>query len=151
IQVDTHQLDTAAAQLELFGKDVDRKLEPARAGFQKLGDDAERETGKVVRGMKNVSDSSDIASQKMFDFGRAGIQPMNALIGIAVAAGIALAPLIAFTAGLAATLAMLTLVVGGLGLMGVGIIALAEHAHNWAESSKALETAQKGLNTATNA
>src|SRR5215813_2953043 len=94
VDFDGSELDRGEVQMELFGREVGRKLGPASDAFDKLGNDAERATSRVTKGLKDVGDQSDKSGQSLFDFGRAGVQPMNALIGLAVAAGIALAPLI---------------------------------------------------------
>jgi hypothetical protein len=149
IDVDDQQLIFAEGQLEMFGKNVGRHLDPADQALKKLGDDAERETGRVVKGMDDVAKSSDNAKTKLLDFGAAGVQPMNALIGLGVALGVVLAPLLAYTAGLAGALALGGLVLGGMGILGAGVIALAEHYNNWAEAAKNVTTAQKAVTTAT--
>lgn len=149
VDFDGSELDRGEVQMELFGREVGRKLDPASGAFDRLGNDAERATSRVSTGMKNMGDSTDKANQSLLDLGRAGVQPMNALIGLAVALGIALTPLLAYTAGLTAALAVGGLVVGGMGLLGAAVVALAAHYGNWAEANKTLTAAQASLKTVT--
>lgn len=151
VNVDTSQLREAEVQMEMFGKTVGHSTDSASASVKKMGDDIDREAKKASKGLKDVGDQSDKSSTQLLDLGRAGVQPANALIGLGVALGVLMTPLLAYTAGLAAALALGAVVVGGLAALGVGVIALADHYGKWAEAAKTLTTAQANLVTATKA
>lgn len=148
VNFDGHELDEGAVQMELFGSGAERRLAPARTALTKLGDDAEDSGKKVTRSLKEVGDESEKSKFQLLDLGRAGVQPANALVAVGVAAAIALAPLIAYTAGLAAALTMGALVVGGMAILGAGVIALAANFKGWGDASKNVQDAQQKLATA---
>lgn len=133
------------AELEAFADTAEKKIEPARRSLRGLGDDADGSGKKVTRALKDIGDESDKTKFQFLDLGRAGVQPANAIIAVGVAAAIAAAPLIAYTAGLAGALAIGALVVGGMAALGAGVIALAANFNGWAGSSDRVQQAQQKL------
>ena len=144
-------LDALEARTRSWAAETGRDFEAGTRAVLKLGDEGEIAVSKLSRAVDHLSPSLDKGTESMFDFGRAGIQPMNAVIGLGVALGLVLTPLAAYTVGLAAAITLGSVVVGGLGILGVAVVALAEHYGNWAEASQTLSAAQTNLTKATDA
>ena len=144
-------LDALETRTRSWAAETGKDFEAGTRAVLKLGDDGEIAVAKLSRAVNGLGTEVDKSSSSMLDFGRAGIQPMNALIGLAVVLGLVMTPLLAYTAGLAAAVALGATLLGGMTLLGAGVVALAAHFGGWTDAAENLTKAQTDLQGATTA
>ena len=144
-------LDQLGERAKAFGSSMETDMRRGIDAVIKLGEDGSASIQKLSRDMGPLTDAASQASDQFLKMGPAGWAVAAAVAGLAGELSLALVPLGGFVVGLAGAVVTMGLALGVIGALGVGIVALAEHANNWAEASANLATANANLATATQA
>jgi hypothetical protein len=144
-------LDNLASRAATFASSMGQDMDVGAQAVFKLAADGAVSLERLGTSFEQVGPDVAALSSSFLGLGPAGLIAAAAIILVTTAAAAALVPVAAFGAGLAATLALGTGLVGGFALLGAGLVALAEHANSWAEAQKNLTTAQAALTVAADA
>jgi hypothetical protein len=144
-------LDQLEARTRRFASGLEGDFQRGTTAIVKLGEDGQAALSNVERSMGNVGTATTGIGASL-----AGLGPVTLVLAAAIgtltaALSLVVFPLTAYALGLAAALAIGTLVLGGLGGLAAGVIGLAAVTQGWLEKTKDVPTAEAAVADAVNA